>query len=39
MPVFFEAEEPDGTTYLWVLDDEDLGRVIEVLGHPDLVKC
>ena len=39
MPIYFEAEEPDGTAYRWVLDDESLDKVIELLGHPDTIKC
>lgn len=39
MPIFFEAEEPDGTAYRWVLDAADLDRVIELLGEPETIKA
>jgi hypothetical protein len=38
MPIYFEAEEPDGTAYRWVLDSDALDRVIEMLGEPETVK-
>lgn len=38
MPIYFEAEEIDGTAYRWVLDSEALDRVIELLGQPETVK-
>lgn len=38
MPIYFEAEEPDGTAYRWVLDSDTLDRVIEMLGEPETVK-
>ena len=38
MPIYFEAEEPDGTAYRWVLDADMLDRVIELLGEPETIK-
>lgn len=38
MPVYFEAEQVDGTTYRWVLSSDDLEKVIGVLGDPETVR-
>lgn len=38
MPVYLEAEEPDGTAYRWVIDSEALDRVVALLGEPETIK-
>jgi hypothetical protein len=39
MPIYFEAEEINGTAYRWVLDDDMLDQVIELLGQPETIKA
>jgi len=38
MPVYFEAEEANGTAYRWVIDSEALDKVIAILGEPETIK-
>jgi len=39
MPIYIEAEEPDGTAYRWVTDSDSLDRIIEMLGEPETIRC
>jgi hypothetical protein len=39
MPIYLEAEEPDGTAYRWVIDSEILDRVIAIAGEPESIRC
>lgn len=39
MPIYIEAEEPDGTAYRWVTDSDALDQIIAMLGEPETIKC
>lgn len=38
MPIYLEAEEPDGTTYRWIIDAVDFDRIVKILGAPETMK-